>query len=115
MSYRVLINAGFFAPMQIRGEISIQKVLDEIRSNDRQGPFVLQFVRSTGKRKGSLKTMRALYGRSKQETVDSAPRAKSKVRHKTKGTLPVTNADTNEYETPLISHFRVFNGYKIKH
>lgn len=104
--------------MQIRGEISIQKVLDEIRDNERQGPFVLQFVRSSGKQKGSLKTLRAFYGRSKQAAVDSAAgaqREKAKTLHKEKGTLPLTNADTNEYETPLISHFRVYDGYRIKH
>lgn len=101
--------------MNIRGEISIQSVLDEIRSNDRQGPFVLQYVRSSGKQKGSLKTVRALYGRSKQAVVDPAPRRRAKVLHVTKGTLPITNADTNEYETPLISHFRAYNGYRIKH
>lgn len=102
--------------MQIRGEISIQKVLDEIRSNERQGAFVLQYVRSTGKQKGSLKTVRAFYGRSTQAAMGGEPkRAKTQVLHKGKGTLPITNADTNEYETPLISHFRVFNGYKIKH
>lgn len=101
--------------MQIRGEISIQKVLDEIRSNERSGPFVLQFVRSSGKQKGSLKTVRAFYGRSTQPVATGEVRAKSKVLHKSKGTLPVTNADTNDYETPLISHFRLYNGYKIKH
>jgi hypothetical protein len=102
--------------MQIRGEISIQKVLDEIRSNERSVPFVLQFVRSTGKQKGSLKTVRAFYGRSTQAAIGAAAkREKAKTLHKEKGTLPITNADTNEYETPLISHFRVFNGYRVKH
>ena len=101
--------------MQIRGEISIQKVLDEIRSDDRNGPFILQYVRASGKKKGSLKIVRGLYGRSKQPTPALSKREKTKVLHKEKGTLPITNADTNEYETPLISHFRVYCGFKIKH
>lgn len=101
--------------MQIRGEISIQKVLDDIRSNERQGPFVLQYVRASGKQKGSLKTVRAFYGRSTQPVATAPGRNKAKVLHKEKGTLPITNADTNEFETPLISHFRLYNGYRIKH
>ena len=101
--------------MQIRGVISIQKVLDEIRSNERSGPFILQYVRASGKKKGSLKTVRALYGRSKQAAPATPSVGKTKTLHKEKGTLPITNADTNEYETPLISHFRVYCGFKIKH
>lgn len=102
--------------MQIRGEISIQKVLDEIRDNERQGPFVLQYIRATGKQKGSLKTVRALYGRSTQAAIGgSAKREKAKTLHKERGTLPITITDTNEYETPLISHFRLYNGFRIKH
>lgn len=103
--------------MQIRGEISIQKALDEIRNEYRERPFVLQFVRSSGKSAGSLKVVRAIYGRSKQpiEAVLSEKRDISQPLHKEVGTLPMMDADTGEYITPLISHFRILNGYKIKH
>lgn len=102
--------------MQIRGEISIQKALDEIRNEHRDKPFVLQFVRASGKHAGSLKVVRALYGRSKQPlSAAGDTREKSQPLHKETGTLPMTDADTNEYLTPLISHFRLLNGYKITH
>lgn len=100
----------------MRGEISIQAALDEIRSNDRGEPFILQFVRSSGKKKGTLKTVRALYGRSRQSAGEVQSKAGRKtVRHKERGTLPIVDVDVDEYLTPLISHFRMLNGYKIKH
>lgn len=101
--------------MQIRGEISIQKALDEIRNEYRERPFVLQFVRASGKRAGSLKVVRAIYGRSTQPIEAIGRREKATTLHKEDGTLPMMDADTGEYMTPLISHFRILNGYKIKH
>lgn len=102
--------------MQIRGEISIQKALDEIRNEYREKPFVLQFVRAGGKQAGSLKVVRALYGRSKQPVESMGDkRDKSQPLHKEVGALPMMDADTGDYLTPLISHFRTLNGYKIKH
>lgn len=101
--------------MQIRGHISIQSVIDDMRSTERVGPFVLQFVASTGKDKGKLKTVRALYGRSTREQSTVAPREKAQVLHKDTGTLPLMDVDKQQYITPLISHYRVYNGYKITH
>jgi hypothetical protein len=101
--------------MQIRGDISIQAVIDDMRSTDRKGPFVLQFVVSSGKHKGRLKTVRALYGRSTREKTSIDPRHKAKTLHKDDGTLPMQDVDIQQYITPLISHFRVYNGYFITH
>lgn len=99
----------------MRGEISIQKALDEMRDPERKQPFVLQFARGTGKKKGSLKTVRAFYGRSKQEDSNEPKRAKASASHKTHGTFPINNADTGEYETPLIALMRSYDGFRIKH
>jgi hypothetical protein len=96
-------------------KIGIQKVLDEIRNNDRKQPFVLQFVRATGKKKGSIKTVRAVYGASDHVSKKTTTAPSSGALHIDKGTLPITNVDTGEYETPLIATFIKFNGKTISH
>jgi len=99
-------------------EISIQKVLAEIRSNEEGRPFLLKFVRSNKSKngeKGSIKTVaKALYGRSVR-IGDSNRKNASSVHHKSAGTIPITDTETNIYMTPLISHLVQFNSFKIKH
>ena len=99
-------------------EISIQKVLSEIRSNEEGRPFLLKFVRakkSANGAKGSHKVIaKALYGRSVR-VGDGPPSGSRGVHHKTSGTLPITDTETNTYLTPLISHLVQFNSFKIKH
>jgi len=96
-------------------EISIQQVLSEIRANT-EGSFLLKFVRSSGKRKGSIKIVaKAIYGRSKGKVSPIAPRPKAKALHIEKGTIPITDSETNRYMTPLISHIIGFNSFKVKH
>lgn len=98
-------------------EISIQKVLAEIRSNEEGKPFLLKFIRSkksANGAKGSFKVVaKSLYGRSvRVGDGDSGSRG---VHHKTAGTIPITDTETNQYLTPLISHLVQFNSFKIKH
>lgn len=99
------------------GEISIQQVLADIREGGGK-PFHLQFVRATGKTKGTVKTVaKAIYGRSKTPGV-SAPTGGSdrkRALHIDKGTLPLTDYESSEYFTPLIACITAFNGYKVIH
>lgn len=99
-------------------EISIQKVLAEIRSNEEGKPFLLKFIRakkSGNGEKGSHKVVaKALYGRSVR-LGDGSPTGARGVHHKTSGTIPITDTETNQYLTLLISHLVQFNSFKIKH
>ena len=98
-------------------EVSIQYVLSEIREHpDRT--FVIQFVRSTtgkGGKKGSIKTVsKARYGRS-TTTLSTTTRPKKISLHISSGTLPMTDSETEQYFTPLISHIIGYNGRKVRH
>ncbi len=96
--------------------ISIQRVLAQIKGGH-EGVFTIAFVRSSGKSQGSIKTAKAIYGAPKpseeRSGTQSTPRKMH--RHKETGTLPLTDYDTGEYITPLISHIILFNNFKVYH
>lgn len=104
---------------QHRGEISIQQVLADIREHTGR-TFFLQFVRATGKKKGTIKTVaKAVYGAPKRALATdrdaNGGNDRKKPLHIERGTLPITNTDNGEYNTPLIATFITYNGYKIIH
>ena len=104
--------------MTQNGQISIQQVLAEIREHSGR-TFFIQFVRITGKTRGTVKTVgKAVYGRSK--TAGEMPSIKLEAQRKRalhieKGTLPISDYDNGEYLTPLIACILSFNGYKVIH
>ena len=105
------------SPENIRwnGTISIQCLLSEIRS-DESRPFWLAFVRATGKRAGSIKVVsKAIYGAPapKEHGAVAKVTGRSISLHTEKGTLPLTDATTGEYLTPLISHIVGYNLKKV--
>lgn len=92
--------------------ISIQQVLSEIETAPQ--PFLIKFVRGTGKKRGSIKTV--------AKAVKGAPKGRIKARtgqsiglHKERHTIPITDLETNEYLSPLISHIIQFNQFKVFH
>jgi hypothetical protein len=99
-----------------RGQISINQVLSDIRSEPDK-PFWLAYVRSTGKKQGSIKVVaRAIYGAPiRKERRHRNPSERSVPLHFEKGTIPMTNQDNGDYETPLISHIISYNLYKVIH
>jgi hypothetical protein len=103
---------------QYRGEISIQQVIADMRAGMGES-FFLQFVRTSGKRKGSIKTVaNVLYGAPKRELAINRPGGSGERNtplHTDKGTLPLTDNDTGEYITPLIATIITYNGYKVTH
>lgn len=77
--------------------------------------FVIRFVRATGPTRGSIKTItKAIKGGAIRE-VSSTPSGRSKSLHKDAYTLPITDLDTGEYQSPLISHIIQFNQFKVRH
>lgn len=103
----------------MHGEISIQQVLAEIRDTSKEGhTFLLRWVRSRESRngkKGSIKTVpHCQYGK-KGGSRSISSRAKAKSLHIEKGTLPVYDAESGAYLTPLISHIIQFNQLKVIH
>jgi len=104
-------------------QISIQRVIAEISSDENAGEsFVLQFVRSTGKQRGSIKTVaKALYGApnpKERQGKTGRPGAQSAKKHKLHldaGTLPMTDMESGTYFTPLISHIVGYNGMQVIH
>lgn len=107
--------------MELKGRISIQQVLAEIRAQPEK-PFWIAFVRSTGKNAGSIKVVaKTLYGAPKRSTggrvgaVLPVKDDRKRALHIEKGTLPCTDYDKNEYITPLISHVFGYNLMKVIH
>lgn len=92
--------------------MSIYEVLEQIRSNDGT-PFVLQFVRATGKAKGSIKTVRVLPGRSAGSTAKKTERKMASLKESYK--LLLNDLDNRVPVTPFISHLTQYNGFTIKH
>ena len=122
---------GSFAPMK---EISIDAVLSEIVEYASNGnrSFTLSFVRSSGKKRGSIKIAEYRYGAPdghvrKEKAVrtvqgDSygerggAYRGTRKIQlHIENHTIPLTNVATNGYESPRISRIIKFNKLKVNH
>ena len=89
-----------------------------MRSNEEGRPFLLKFIRATKSKngaKGSYKTVaKALYGRSVR-VGDGIKKNSTSVHHKSAGTIPITDTETNTYMTPKISHLVQFNSFTIKH
>jgi hypothetical protein len=56
-----------------------------------------------------------VYGASDHVSKKTTTAPSSGALHIDKGTLPITNVDTGEYETPLIATFIKFNGKTISH
>ena len=96
--------------------IPIQRVLAQVKGGH-EGVFTIAFVRASGKTQGSIKTIKATYGAPKpNEQRSGDPSSPRKMhRHKETGTLPLTDYDTGEYVTPLISHIILFNNFKVYH
>lgn len=93
-------------------EISINEVLARMEADAK--PFLLKFVRATGSKRGSIKTV--------GKCIKGAPRRALKKRtrggrglHKVNYTVPVTDLEMEEYLTPLISHITQFNQFKVIH
>lgn len=101
-------------------EISIQEVLAQMSSDGESGKtFAIRFVRSSGSKKGSIATVsKCRYGNTKG--FDRANKNKgiytvvNQSLHTENGTIPLTDTERNRYFTPLISHIRQFNQYKVK-
>lgn len=100
-----------------RGTISIDQVLAEIRGTPGR-PFWLAFVRSSGKGQGSIKKVsKCLYGAPKPHAgrMGASLTDRNSAKHTEKGTLPMTDHDTGNYLTPLISHIIGYNLYQVIH
>lgn len=123
--------------IKYQGEISIEQVLADMRATPGK-VFWLAFVRSSGKNRGTVKVVsRCGYGAPfsvGSSTVGSGQSGTEKTLnrllnpigigygttgksylHVDKGTLPMTDHDTGQYLTPLISHLIGYNLKKIIH
>jgi len=96
----------------MNAEISIKEVLARMESDSK--PCLLKFVRATGKRRGSIKTV--------AKAIKGAPRRVLKKRtrggrglHKVNYTLPITDLEMEEYLTSLISHIIQYNQFTVIH
>lgn len=101
---------------------NISQVLAEIMDDEHTGKtFVIRFVRSVGKKKGSIKTVaKAVYGAAKRKAQSSAPvdntnNTNKPRKHVDAGTIPMTDTETGKYFTPLISHIIEYNNFKVRH
>jgi len=104
--------------------MSIDQALLHIKSSGGE-PFNLVFVRGSGKRRGSIKIVRCIYGvknpRDPGESINQEnTKAQARIYMEKKswkenGQIPVVELETGRMITPLISHIIGFNEYKIKH
>lgn len=97
--------------------ITIQQVLAEIIDTSNTKPFSLTWVRSTGKNRGSLKSVdQAVRGTSKgynrKEPHKQSRRSREWVE---RGILPITDSQSNQFMTVKISHIVAYNGYQVRH
>lgn len=100
--------------------INIASVLAEIADDENAGrSFVIRFVRSVGKKKGSIKTVvKAVYGAAKRKSQAEKPAVENAFKprkHVDAGTIPMTDTETGKYFTPLISHIIEYNNFKVRH
>jgi hypothetical protein len=102
--------------------IHISEVLEMISSTDDDTPTVFQigWVRSSGPRKGQIKYVaKCRRGIPKSKTSlprEGAPRSERKrPLHIDRGTLPLIDAESGQYLTPLVSHIVEFNLSKVVH
>lgn len=96
----------------MQAEININEVLARMESESK--PFLMKFVRATGRARGTIKTV--------AKGIKGAPRRVLKKRsrggrglHKVNYTVPITDLENEQYLTPLISHIIQFNQYKVIH
>jgi len=95
--------------------MTIEQALLHIRTN--KEPFTIRFVVSSGKNKGSIKTMHAMNGVPKPngphpEGIKNVP-SKKVMKHE--ALLPLTDLRTNTLATPKISHIISYNKFNVKH
>lgn len=102
--------------------MSIQEVLANMQEDANMGETcVLRFVRSTGKRRGTIKTVaKARYGAPRRAGGRGRGKGKRQPRkqhklHVDAGTIPMTDTERNVYFTPLISHIIQYNNYQVIH
>lgn len=103
-----------------QGEVSIQKVIADIR--EATAPFTIGWIRTRvggkGKPKGGVVIIaRAVYGAAEHEKRlgELSAVERQSANFKESGLLPITNYETNEFMTPLIGTIFFFNGFKVKH
>ena len=104
-------------------QIGIWEVISRIKTGE-DGDFTLVVIRSSGKLKGHEKVFaRARYGAPEQAVHQpSGKRGGSNSEkhltvgaHKENGTIPITDLETRQYKSPLISHIIGYNGRKVIH
>lgn len=95
--------------------MTIEQALLHIRTS--KEPFTIRFVVSSGKNKGSIKTMHAINGVPKPNALNASAEKNvpSKKVMKHEGLLSLTDLKTNTLATPKISHLISFNKFNIKH
>ena len=101
--------------------MSIQEVLANMQEDANMGETcVLRFVRGTGKKRGTIKTVaKARYGAPRRVTKgkgkSGSGRSKKHKLHVDAGTIPMTDTERNIYFTPLISHIIQYNNHQVIH
>lgn len=96
-----------------KSSITIDHAIEIIKLSGES--FKLTFVRSSGKKKGSIKVSQFRYGAPIPQIKASKQISKSKGSHKLSGTIPLTEVETNKYSSPLISHIIGINDFLVKH
>lgn len=120
LSYPLLTNLPHLWGMKpkLKGEITIEQALSEMRA--RPGTFWLCFVRATGRHRGTFKVVpKCRYGAPQpsgpRPVRGGEPADRKKSLHVDRGTLPMTDHDSGEYLTPLISHIIGYQGKLVVH
>jgi hypothetical protein len=107
-------------------QISIDEVLLRIQECASEGKtFSLKWWRASGKQRGTLKFVaKARYGAPERErlahdirrTDEGAYRGERKVSlHVDAGTIPITDLERNDYNTPIVRLIEEFNGMVVQH
>jgi hypothetical protein len=97
--------------------ITISQVLAEI-AQARDQPFLLEFVKATGKEQGQIRRAMCYYGAPNpkdRQAPTSGQQGRLRKTHLDSGTIPLTEVDSRRLLTPLISHIIGFNGRKVYH
>lgn len=99
--------------------ISINRAIDIIKNSGER--FEIEFVRSTGKKKGSIKKCICIYGapnptiKTEVSKPKTDPSPYQKQTFKMSGSLPLTDVSNKRLTTPLISHIIKLNKSLVKH
>jgi hypothetical protein len=99
--------------------ISIHQVLSQMAEGGDK-PFEIVYVKSQGRERGDLRRMICYYGApmrrlSESESGKVRETRKARMTHLESGTIPLTDAQSNELRTPRISHIIEFNSQKVIH